>query len=58
MKSNPLDENGNFNFFDDEDQEFLQNPVKTKVEPINLMETQKQILKEVINLGSWENQKD
>jgi hypothetical protein len=22
------------------------------------METQKQILKEIINLGSWENQKD
>ena len=54
-KPNP---NSDFSFLDEDEQDQLFKSKKQTEESINLMETQKQILREIINLGSWENQKD
>ena len=39
MSSNPIDENGNFAFFDDEDDQIFKRSAISPNEQINLMET-------------------
>lgn len=55
MSANPLGQN-EFNFSDED--EFSQSNLKAQsTDSINLMEQQKRILRGVLNLTSWENQK-